>query len=120
MSDWPRPVVRFLIQAQDLEKQRAFYAAMFDWDITAPFEGAPFLDIPEGKGPPPDGVGGTMIQDDKSNVTIYLQVADLPASLKQADELGGKAIMQPVDVPDGPTIAQIEDPEGNVLGLVQM
>ena len=28
--------------------------------------------------------------------------------------------VEPIDVPNGPTIAQIEDPEGNLVGLVQM
>jgi predicted enzyme related to lactoylglutathione lyase len=46
-------------------------------------------------------------------------VADLRDSLVQAEELGGKVLMQPIDVPQGPTVARISDPEGNVLTLVQ-
>jgi predicted enzyme related to lactoylglutathione lyase len=34
-------------------------------------------------------------------------------------ELGGTVISQPFDVPGGPTIAAIEDPERNPLVLVQ-
>lgn len=47
-------------------------------------------------------------------------MADLRESLLLADRLGGKAVLQPIDVPNGPTLAQIEDPEGNLVGMVQM
>ncbi len=120
MSDWPRPVVHFQIHAKDRAKQEAFYRAMFDWDITQD-EGSPIALIPPGKGPPEEGIGGTIVQSNSApTVTVYVQVADLTESIKKAEELGGKAVMQPVDIPNGPTIAQIEDPEGNLVGLVQM
>ena len=38
----------------------------------------------------------------------------------ESGALGGKATAQPFDVPNGPTVAQIEDPEGNLVNLVQM
>jgi predicted enzyme related to lactoylglutathione lyase len=120
MSDWPRPVVHFQILAKDRPKIEAFYREMFDWDITAP-EGAPIAAIPPGKGPPIEGVGGSIVQSDRAPaVAVYIQVADIGASLRKAAELGGKALTEPFDVPGGPTIAQIEDPEGNLVGLVQM
>lgn len=117
--DWPRPVVAFQIQAKDKEKQEAFYREMFDWDIAAD-PAIPVSRIPPGKGPPEEGIGGVLLQNDRPAVAVIIQVADLGASLKQAEALGGKHVFGPLDVPNGPTIAQIEDPEGNLLGLVQM
>ncbi len=119
MSDWPRPVVHFQIQAKDVDKQKAFYGEMFDWDIEQP-EGSPFLLIPAGKGPPEEGIGGTMSGAEGSAIVIYIQVANLGESLEKAAQLGGKVTMPSIDVPNGPTIAAIEDPEGNPVGLVQM
>jgi predicted enzyme related to lactoylglutathione lyase len=120
MSDWPRPVVHFQVLAKDLPKLAAFYREMFDWDITAA-DGAPIANIPPGKGPPAEGVGGTILQSERAPaITVYIQVADLAASLRKAEELGGKAVTQPLDIPGRPTIAHIEDPEGNFVGLVQM
>ncbi|MCH7698807.1 MAG: VOC family protein [Chloroflexi bacterium] len=119
MSDWPRPVVIFQIQAKDLEKQKSFYSKMFDWDIEQP-EGSPFHLIPAGKGPPENGISGILSPAEASATVIYIQVANLGESLTKAEQLGGKAILQPVDIPNGPTIAQIEDPEGNLVGLIQM
>jgi predicted enzyme related to lactoylglutathione lyase len=54
-----------------------------------------------------------------SRVVLYFQVRDLGESLKRAGELGGKAVREPFDIPGGPTIAGIEDPEGNAVVLVQ-
>jgi predicted enzyme related to lactoylglutathione lyase len=52
-------------------------------------------------------------------VVLYVQVRDLPASLARAVQLGGQLVTEPFDVPDGPTLAAVDDPEGNPLVLVQ-
>jgi predicted enzyme related to lactoylglutathione lyase len=46
-------------------------------------------------------------------------VRELDESLARVPELGGTVVSPPFHVPDGPTIASIEDPEGNPLVLVQ-
>jgi predicted enzyme related to lactoylglutathione lyase len=50
---------------------------------------------------------------------LYVQVRRLTDSLARVPELGGTVVSSPFDVPGGPTIAAIEDPEGNPLVLVQ-
>jgi hypothetical protein len=52
-------------------------------------------------------------------VTVYVQVLDLDETMRKAESMGGKSVFGPMDVPDGPTIAQIQDPEGNVIGLIK-
>ena len=52
-------------------------------------------------------------------VTIYVQVASLDETLAKVEELGGKTVTPPTDVPGSPTIAHFQDPEGNVMGLVK-
>jgi predicted enzyme related to lactoylglutathione lyase len=52
-------------------------------------------------------------------VRLYIQVRDLAASLALAAELGGTVLSEPFDIPDGPTLAPIVDPEGNPVMLVQ-
>ena len=32
--------------------------------------------------------------------------------------LGGKTVLPPMDVPEGPSLAMFSDPEGNVMGIV--
>ncbi len=113
--DWARPVVHWSINAVDPEAQRAFYQAMFSWDIA---DGA-FMDIPSGFGGPEPGPGGHIQQGERPGVTLYVQVRDLRESLDRAVELGGSVVAEPFQFPDQPTLAQITDPEGNAVMLVQ-
>jgi predicted enzyme related to lactoylglutathione lyase len=116
-NDWERPVVAFEIRAKDAKKMRAFYREMFNWVIE---ENDFVASIPPGVGPPAEGIGGIIIPNEKSpGISLYIQVRDLHAALEKAEQLGGKKTADPFDVPNGPTIAQIADPEGNLVGLVQ-
>ena len=56
---------------------------------------------------------------DAPGVSIFVQVLDLDDTLRRAEAMGGRAVMQPFDVPGGPTVAQMADPEGNLVGLVK-
>lgn len=114
-EDWARPVVHWDIRARDPESLRAFYGQLFNWDIG----NGPIMQIPAGIGGPQPGPAGHLQQSDKSGVTLYIQVRDLKASLTQAAELGGSILGEPFDVPGGPTLASICDPEGNLIMLVQ-
>jgi uncharacterized protein len=113
--DWARPVVHWELQARDPEAQKAFYAALFSWDIG---EG-PIMSVSPGLGGPEPGPAGHILAGQTSRVVLYIQVADLAATQTRAAELGGRVSFEPFDVPGGPTIAGIEDPEGNPLTLVQ-
>jgi uncharacterized protein len=114
-QDWARPVVHWEIEAKDPARQRAFYADLFNWRIG---EGA-IMDIPAGIGGPEPGPGGHIRQSERAGVTLYVQVADLRTSLETSVSLGATIVAEPFDVPGGPTIAGIIDPEGNPLVLVQ-
>ena len=108
------PVVHFEIQSSDAPQLHAFYSDAFGWSIDAnnpmnygiigPGEGG----IGGGIGP---SMGGTNL------VTFYIQVDDIAAALEKVAKLGGKTIMPPMDISDGPTIALFADPQGNTVGL---
>ena len=114
-GDWARPVVHWEIEAQDPERQRAFYAGLFNWKVGDGF----IMDVEPGLGGPEPGPGGHLRGSDRSGVTLYVQVRDLRASLSKASDLGGTVLSDPFDVPGGPTLAVIVDPEGNPVMLVQ-
>lgn len=114
-ADWARPVVHWEIEARDPERQRSFYAALFNWDVGD----GPIMQIGAGVGGPEPGPAGHIRASDRSGVSLYVQVRDLRASLARAGELGGAVVAEPFDVPGGPTIAGIIDPEGNPVVLVQ-
>ena len=54
-----------------------------------------------------------------SGVSLYVQVRRLRESLDRAVDLGAAIVLEPFDLPGGPTMAGITDPEGNPVMLVQ-
>jgi predicted enzyme related to lactoylglutathione lyase len=114
-DDWARPVVHWEIEARDAAKLKEFYAALFNWNIG---DGA-IMQIGPGIGGPEPGPAGHIRQGDRGGVSLYIQVRDIKASLARAGELGGAKVTDPFDVPGGPTLAAITDPEGNPVMLVQ-
>jgi uncharacterized protein len=114
-KDWARPIVHFEITGRDPERLRTFYAQLFSWDIGD----GPLMNIAPGFGGPEPGPAGHIRRSERSGVALYVQVRDIRESLIHAAELGGAVTLEPVDVPGGPTIAGITDPEGNALTLVQ-
>lgn len=112
-----RPVVAYQIRGKDPARLREFYAALFGWEI-GESNAVGIAAIPPGIGGPVEGVGG-FIMGGEAGVSIFVQVLDLVETLRKAEEMGGRAVMQPFDVPGGPTVAQMADPEGNLVGLVK-
>src|SRR5437764_11062353 len=110
------PVVHFEVLGKDGAGLQRFYGELFDWKIDSdnPMN---YGMVEAGAGGIPGGVGPS--QDGSTLVTIYVQVDDLQAALDKAGKLGGKAVMPPMDVPGGPSIAQFTDPAGNLVGLVK-
>jgi predicted enzyme related to lactoylglutathione lyase len=113
--DWARPIVHWEIEVRDPATQRAFYGELFNW----PIGDGPIMNIPSGLGGPEPGPAGHMRRSDRSGFVLYIQVRDLTETLDRVPALGGTVVSPPFDVPGGPTIAPIEDPEGNPLVLVQ-
>jgi uncharacterized protein len=110
-----KPVVHFEIGCRDRAKTGEFYAALFDWSITAQ---GPASAIQTGSD---DGIGGhiTSLGHEPHHYTIiYVEVDDVAESLKKAESLGGKKIVGPIPIPAG-IFGWFVDPEGNTIGLLQ-
>src|SRR5438034_4592014 len=114
-DDWARPVVRWEIRAAEPERLRAFYGQLFNWTIGD----GPVMDIPAGVGGPEPGPGGHIRASRHGGVTLYVQVRDLAEPVARAAALAGTGVRERIDVPDGPTLAPINAPEGNPVMLVQ-
>lgn len=103
------------IVARDPGLQARFYGNLFNWEVG----NGPIMQVPPGLGGPEAGIAGHIRQGDEPGVALYIQVRDLRSSLGQVQDLGGEMVAEPFDVPGGPTLAVIRDPEGNVVVLVQ-
>ena len=109
--DWPRPVVHFQIHARDKQKQEAFYREMFDWDITQR-EGTPISTIPPGKGPPVEGIGGSVIETGRPAVTVYIQVPTWASRSRRRRSSAARPPCRPSMCPTAPPSPRSRTPKG--------
>lgn len=105
------PVVHFEIGCRDSAKTQSFYAKLFGWKFE---QTGPAAMINTG-----GAVTGhiTALGHEPHHYTIfYVEVDNVQRYLDNAQLLGGKTLVPPVDIPPG-TFAWMQDPEGNTVGL---
>jgi uncharacterized protein len=112
------PVLWFEVVGRDGPALQRFYSGLFGWEITGATGDQSYglvaadSGIPGGVGASPDGGAGY--------VTFFVEVDDPAAYLKEAEQLGGKTVLPPTEVPEyGLTFAHFADPEGHLIGLVK-
>jgi predicted enzyme related to lactoylglutathione lyase len=121
-----QPVIHFEIVGKDPQKLQGYYGELFGWechDVPGAAEMSYKL-VDREDNVNADGVGiaggiGGGMDGYDGHVTFYVEVPDIDDALARAESLGGSRRMGPDQVPNGPVIAQFEDPEGHVVGLVQ-
>ena len=96
------PVVHFEIGVKDANAANKFYGQLFGWKIDAnnPMSYG-IVDTDSGG----EGVGGGIMKPPEgagTYTTFYVNVEDLQATLDQAEKLGAKTIMPPMEVPERP------------------
>ena len=110
-----KPVVHFEVVGKDGKKLQQFYGELFDWKMNT--------DNPQNYGIVDNGgtgINGGVGQspDGSGHVTWYVQVEDINGCLEQAEALGGKTVLPRTEM-DMVTLALLNDPEGNTIGLVE-
>ena len=121
-------IVHFEIPADDVEKMKKFYEALFGWKIirvTMPSEYWLIHTVPtDEKGMLlKPGVNGGMFQrmpDQKEMKPInYITIESIDEYVAKVEKLGGKILVPKMQVPTVGWIAVALDPEGNQVGLLQ-
>jgi uncharacterized protein len=109
------PVMWFEIVGKDAKKLQDFYGSLFEWKIDAnnPMNYGMVDNAGQGIN---GGVGPS--QSGQPWFGFYVAVQDLQATLDKAGSMGGKTLMPPTKIPDGPEIALFADPEGNQIGIM--
>jgi predicted enzyme related to lactoylglutathione lyase len=109
-------VVYFEVIGKDAAKLQKFYRGLFGWAIKAdnPIQ---YGEVAASNA----GIGGAIGQTDRpaGYVTFYVAVDNLQAMLATAQKLGGRIVLDPSEVAPGIRIAQFEDPEGHLIGLIE-
>jgi predicted enzyme related to lactoylglutathione lyase len=112
------PIVFFDIAGPDLEKQAAFYANVFGWEIGPdphfPAQASAIQPVPVNS-----PLRGTLRKDPPGNM-IYLGVADITATLAKIEAHGGTGASPRIEVPGVVVLALFTDPAGNRMGLIEM
>ncbi|MGW4893364.1 VOC family protein [Kitasatospora sp. NPDC004240] len=101
---------------RDAEGAKAFYPAVLGWTVNPSDSytqwGLEGLDF-----------GGMMTMDDRFPPQVpphwlpYFSVADVDVTAFRAGNLGADVMMPPTDVPGGPRIAVLRDPQGAAFGV---
>ncbi|KAA6460194.1 VOC family protein [Acidobacteria bacterium AB60] len=111
----PNPIVYFEIVGKDKAVLEDFYRTLFDWQLTPANDRythvAPGAGVNGGIGKSMDGGPG--------HVTFYVEVESIADALTRVEGRGGRRLMEPEQMPNGPLIALFADPEGRVVGLIE-
>ena len=119
-------IVHFEIPADDVEKLRKFYSALFGWKIEkmpGPMEyfGIQTVPINEKGMPVRPGVNGGMMkkQNPEHKPVNYIAVESVDEYVKKIEALGGRVIVPKMEVPGIGWWASALDPEGNQFAIMQ-
>jgi hypothetical protein len=109
-------VIHVEVVGKDGPALQRFYGDIFGWKLNTDNPGG--YGMFDGNG---DGVGGGIGASNDGgpgHVTFYVHADDPAATLRRAEELGGRVLMPLTEVAPGTTIALFADPEGHVVGLM--
>ncbi len=122
-----RKVVHFEIPAEDLERAKSFYGAVFGWDLqTMPMPGGEYTSakttaVDEKTQMPlePGAINGGMMQRDERTPApvITIDVDAIDDALREIEARGGTTVTPRTPIPGMGAFAYFKDPEGNVMGL---
>jgi predicted enzyme related to lactoylglutathione lyase len=102
----------FDVEGPDLGSLGAFYAGVFGWEVRPRGPGYAMLETP-------DGVpNGALVESDDASFTVGIVVPELERALDAAVRGGGSVVL-PATNNGWVTKAQIADPAGNRITLIQ-
>ncbi len=108
----PNGFGHFDIAGPELAPLASFYSTLFGWDVTPRGPGYAMVATPAGS------PNGAIVETPEASLTFGVVVPDLDAALRLAAQQGGAVVLPRTD--NGwVKKAQIADPAGNTLTLIQ-
>ena len=108
------------LMTTDVAAAKAFYGDLFGWELKdAPMEGMTYTMISAGG----TEIGGMMAMPPGNEGMppawgAYVTVTDVDATAKRAEELGGKVIIPPQDIPEVGRFCLLQDPQGAFISAI--
>ena len=108
------------LMTTDVEGAKKFYCKLFGWQTEdMPMENMTYTIVKVGS----EGLGGIMsippqAKGSPPNWGLYVTVDDIDATAKKAQELGGKILVPPTDIPNVGRFAVLQDPQGAVISAI--
>lgn len=111
------PIIHVEVVGRDAKGLHQFFGKLFDWDIDTSYPND--YGIAEKAGGGGDDFGAGPSQDGGAGqVTFYVRVPDIDATLAKATAMGGRIAM-PKFAAGSATLALFTDPEGHLIGLTE-
>ncbi len=109
------PVVHFEIGCRDKAKTADFYSEIFGWEVT-PAQYNSRVDTNSGTGI--NGHITSLGHEPHNYVNLYIEVSDIPSTLREIEAQGGTTHIGPLPTGTGQEFAWFKDPEGTMLALI--
>lgn len=111
----------FELMTGDVDGSREFYSKLFGWTTEAmEMEGGMTYNVINVDG---EGVGGIMATPPQASEmpsiwSVYVTVDDVNATAETAEQMGGKVLMGPQDIPEVGRFCVLQDPNGAVISAI--
>jgi predicted enzyme related to lactoylglutathione lyase len=111
------PIVHIELSTRDRVVDAGFYNKLFGWE----FEQMPEMNYAtfSAEGGPGGGLNPVNENYQAGSVVVYVETEDINATLAKVEQLGGKSLMPPQEIPDVGWIALFRDLTGNMVGLLE-
>ena len=122
-----KTIVHFEIPAENVEKLSKFYHELFGWKFFhSPIPGMDYWLIhtvptdEQGMPERPGINGGMYVKENEMQIpTNWISVEDIDAYSKKLVDLGGKIVVEKMEIPNVGWTAVGIDPEGNQVAMMQ-
>ena len=110
----------FELMTSDVDGAKKFYANLFGWATEAmPMGDMNYTIVKVGE----EGLGGIMATPPQAagsppNWGVYVTVNDVDATARKAEELGGKILVPPTDIPNVGRFCVLQDPQGATISAI--
>jgi predicted enzyme related to lactoylglutathione lyase len=110
----------FELMTSDVDSAKNYYSKLFGWDTEDMSMGdTNYTVVKIGE----DGIGGIMRTPSQAegappNWGVYVTVDDVDAASRKAEELGGKILVPPTDIPNVGRFCVLQDPQGATISTI--